>query len=124
MAYTRYVLERGLAGDILDLHVALAPCAIGYAAICKRLINAPATLLKGNPYKDWIGMYAGEEYQTVAKNAALHLDTLAKSRMGQDRMVSFARRLNRQQFLRWDFGKWGYICYKKNMVESGPNIRT
>lgn len=107
MAYTRYVLERGLAGDILDLHVALAPCVIGYAAICKRLINDPATLLQGNPYKDWIVMYAGEEYQTVAKNAALHLDTLAQSRMGKDRIVSLAKTFKQATVLEvgfWDMG--------------------
>ena len=30
IAYTRFVLERGLAGDLLDLHVAPAPCLVGY----------------------------------------------------------------------------------------------
>ena len=29
IAYTRYVLERGMSGDALDLQVALAPCVIG-----------------------------------------------------------------------------------------------
>ena len=33
MPYTRYVLEKGLAGDILDLHTALAPCVVGYGEI-------------------------------------------------------------------------------------------
>src|SRR3712207_1345708 len=28
LAYTRFVLERGMAGDLLDLHVALAPCIV------------------------------------------------------------------------------------------------
>lgn len=107
MAYTRYVLERGLAGDILDLHVALAPCVIGYAAICKRLINDPATLLQGNPYKDWIIMYAGEEYQTVANNAAHHLDTLAKSRMGQDRMASLEKTFKQATILEVGFWQMG-----------------
>jgi thiaminase/transcriptional activator TenA len=46
MAYTRYVLERGLAGDVLDLHVALAPCVIGYAVIGKNL-DKLATLRLG-----------------------------------------------------------------------------
>src|ERR1044072_6526434 len=32
-AYTRFVLDCGAAGDLLDLHVALAPCVIGYAEI-------------------------------------------------------------------------------------------
>ncbi len=30
---TRFVLDRGMAGDLLDLHVALAPCVLGYAEI-------------------------------------------------------------------------------------------
>src|ERR1700745_516368 len=33
IAYTRFVLDRGLAGDRLDLEVSLAPCIIGYAVI-------------------------------------------------------------------------------------------
>src|SRR4029079_8137409 len=33
VAYTRFVLDRGLAGDRLDLEVALAPCMVGYAVI-------------------------------------------------------------------------------------------
>lgn len=107
MAYTRYVLERGLAGDILDLHVALAPCVIGYAVICKRLTDDTATVLQGNPYKDWIEMYAGEEYQTVAKNAALHLDTLAQSRMGKDRMASLAKTFKQATTLEVGFWEMG-----------------
>jgi len=33
----RFVLDKGVAGDLLDLHVALAPCIIGYAEIGARL---------------------------------------------------------------------------------------
>src|SRR5699024_12328244 len=29
VAYTRYVLDAGMSGDLLDLHVALSPCTIG-----------------------------------------------------------------------------------------------
>ena len=107
MAYTRYVLERGLAGDILDLHVALAPCVIGYAVICKRLLVAPSTILQNNPYRDWIEMYAGEEYQSVANNAALQLDTLAASRVGTDRMHNLAKTFKQATTLEigfWDMG--------------------
>jgi thiaminase (transcriptional activator TenA) len=39
MAYTRYVLETGLRGDLLDLHVALAPCVIGYGEIARRIAS-------------------------------------------------------------------------------------
>ena len=37
IAYTRYVLDAGLRGDLLDIHVALSPCTIGYAEIGSRL---------------------------------------------------------------------------------------
>ncbi len=35
IAYTRFVLDRGLAGDRLDLETALAPCIVGYAVIAR-----------------------------------------------------------------------------------------
>lgn len=43
LAYTRFVLDRGLAGDILDLRVALAPCVCGYGEIGLRLSQDPHT---------------------------------------------------------------------------------
>ena len=77
LAYTRYVLDAGMRGDLLSLKVALAPCVIGYAEIATRLAaqaNAhPAT----NPYRVWIAEYAGAPYQEVADNARAHLETLA-----------------------------------------------
>src|SRR2546421_259646 len=50
VAYTRFVLDRGLAGDRLDLEVALAPCVVGYAVIAAERIGDPTTPLEGNPY--------------------------------------------------------------------------
>src|SRR6267142_617192 len=49
VAYTRFVLDRGLAGDRLDLEVALAPCIVGYAEIASESIADPATRRDGNP---------------------------------------------------------------------------
>ena len=49
LAYTRYVLERGMAGDLLDLHVALSPCVLGYAEIGRTLLDDPDTCLEGTP---------------------------------------------------------------------------
>ena len=107
MAYTRYVLERGLAGDVLDLHVALAPCVIGCAVIGENLVNDPKTKLEGNPYKDWIEMYSGEEFQNVAKAAVLNLDKLAASRMGAGRFESLVKTFLQATSLEigfWDMG--------------------
>jgi len=50
MAYTRFVLQRGLAGDLLDLQVALAPCLVGYGESGERLLADPTTRRDGNPY--------------------------------------------------------------------------
>lgn len=41
LAYTRYVLDTGNRGDLLDLHVALAPCLVGYGEIANWLNAQP-----------------------------------------------------------------------------------
>ncbi len=90
MAYTRYVLEKGLSGDILDLHVALSPCAIGYGEIGARLLQSPATPLGDNPYRAWIEMYGGADYAEVADAARLQLEELAAQRATEARFPSLA----------------------------------
>ncbi|CEG84859.1 hypothetical protein RMATCC62417_18610 [Rhizopus microsporus] len=62
-AYTRYVLDKGMSGDLLDLKAAMAPCLIGYGEIGFMLFNDPATKREGNPYWDWICQYAADDYQ-------------------------------------------------------------
>lgn len=42
-AYTRFVLDKGASGDLLDLKTAMAPCLIGYGDIGRILYNDPAT---------------------------------------------------------------------------------
>src|SRR5205807_9019537 len=52
IAYTRFVLDRGLAGDRLELEVALTPCIVGYAEIAAERMADPATRLDGNRYRE------------------------------------------------------------------------
>jgi thiaminase/transcriptional activator TenA len=74
MAYTRYVLDAGNRGDLLDLHVALAPCLIGYAEIATWL-NAQAFVVReGNPYTGWIAMYESDGFQQAAAGEKAWLD--------------------------------------------------
>jgi len=80
LAYTRYVLEQGLSGDILDLRVALSPCVCGYGEIGLTLAQDSKTKKDGNPFKSWIDMYASEWYQTGVKRAQEQLDYLLKMR--------------------------------------------
>ena len=84
VAYTRFVLDRGAAGDLLDLHVALAPCVLGYAEIGNALEHQATA---ENPYAPWITSYAGDEYQQAARAA---MTTLARvgARSGADSRFS------------------------------------
>jgi len=77
LAYTRYVLELGLAGDALDLMVALAPCIAGYAEIGAML--APS-LAPDNPYAPWVAAYTGAEYTDSVATALAMLERLWAAR--------------------------------------------
>lgn len=81
LAYTRYVLEAGYSGDLLDLLAALAPCMFGYGEISARLAieAAPAT-----PYRAWIETYAGAEYQQVCRTIGALIDGALHRRLGPD----------------------------------------
>jgi thiaminase/transcriptional activator TenA len=78
LAYTRYVLDTGMRGDLLALQVALAPCVIGYAEIAARLTEHPQAHGEANPYRVWIAEYAGAPYQAVAAKARAQLERLAE----------------------------------------------
>ncbi|ALN71213.1 MULTISPECIES: thiaminase II [unclassified Aureimonas] len=85
-AYTRFVLDCGASGDLLDLQTALAPCVIGYGEIGARLAaSLGPEHLENHPYREWIGEYAGEAYQGVAEAARLHLEDLAARSMTERR---------------------------------------
>ena len=75
LAYTRYVLDTGHRGDLLDLHVALAPCLVGYGEIAQWL-NGRATTVRGpaNPYDAWIAMYESEAFQQAMADERAWLD--------------------------------------------------
>jgi thiaminase (transcriptional activator TenA) len=82
LAYTRYVLELGQAGDALDLMVALAPCIAGYAEV-GAMLNAG--LRPDNPYAEWIQTYSGAEYTRSVADTLAMLERLAVSRGGAAR---------------------------------------
>lgn len=88
IAYTRFVLERGYSGDLLDLLTALAPCVLGYAEIGRWISTDAATRLHNNPYGDWIAMYAGAEYQAVAAAASAFLQRTAQRALGSTPLQS------------------------------------
>jgi len=107
IAYTRYVLEAGQAGDILDLFVALSPCMIGYAEIGERLSKLPKGTSDGNPYTVWISEYASQGYQEVAQGAGELLDTLAETSFTEaryPRLLELFRQATRLEADFWTMG--------------------
>lgn len=78
LAYTRYVLEAGYSGDLLDLLAALAPCVFGYGEIGARLGQEKTS----ETYSDWISTYAGPEYQNVCAAVGTLLDDALIRRLG------------------------------------------
>ncbi len=107
VAYTRFVLDCGAAGDLLDLHVALAPCVIGYAEIGRNLMPAGVAALGEHPYGEWIGEYASDVYQDVATRARRHLDDLAARAMTERRFVELAALFGKASRLEADFWQMG-----------------
>ncbi|HEY8335376.1 MAG TPA: thiaminase II, partial [Tardiphaga sp.] len=107
IAYTRFVLDCGAAGDLLDLHVALAPCVIGYAEIGRKLAPHGVAALGDHPYRDWISEYAGEIYQDVAIKARRHLDDLAARAMTERRFGELAALFAQASRLEADFWQMG-----------------
>ncbi|MBB4285529.1 thiaminase II [Roseospira goensis] len=104
MAYTRYVLERGLAGDLLDLVVALSPCIIGYAEIGARLIDG---IDDDHPYGAWIREYGGAGYRQVARDAVETMDRLMVERGGPGRMPGLVDTFRQATRLEADFWQMG-----------------
>jgi thiaminase/transcriptional activator TenA len=110
IAYTRFVLDRGLSGDRLDLEVALAPCIVGYAEIAAERMADPQTRHAGNPYREWLDMYAGADYQSLAREAASALDEQFTRRGGEGRFPALAASFATAARLEADFWEMGLRC--------------
>ncbi|KAG0014609.1 hypothetical protein BGZ81_000361 [Podila clonocystis] len=75
VAYTRYVLDIGMTGDLLDLGLAIAPCLIGYGEIGSRLYHDPKTVRgDANPYWEWIKNYEDSNYQDAVIRGIANLE--------------------------------------------------
>jgi len=103
MAYTRYVLERGMAGDLLDLRVALSPCLLGYAEIGRTIGSVPAS----NPYRAWVEAYASQDFQALAAREVAVLDDLMERRGGPGRFAGLSATFGAATRLEADFWQMG-----------------
>jgi thiaminase/transcriptional activator TenA len=90
VSYTRWVLDRGMHGDILDLEIALVPCTVGYGEVALRILADPARKVAGNVYQSWINTYGDAGYQAMARAAAARIDALGESHGGEARFAKLA----------------------------------
>jgi thiaminase/transcriptional activator TenA len=108
VAYTRYVLDAGMKGNIIDLYAALAPCSIGYAEIGRKLSADKNFQRQANPYVDWITLYASDKFQQSVAQGTAHIDTLLgeidlDSQRGRD-LIRVFRTATRMETAFWQQG--------------------
>ena len=114
VAYTRFVLDCGAAGDLLDLYAALAPCVLGYAEIGPQLAARAAP---GNPYEAWIATYAGPDYQAAAATTRNTLARLWTERGGDARAATLQATFSTAVRLETAFWSMGW----RGVEENGPS---
>ena len=84
LAYTRYVIGVGIAGDFLDMLTALAPCVLGYGEIGMGILGSHDGDVENHPYGEWIAAYSGGPYQELCAKFRRFLDAAAVKRIGKD----------------------------------------
>ncbi|WP_458526882.1 thiaminase II [Onishia taeanensis] len=107
LAYTRYVLETGHRGDLLDLHVALAPCLVGYGEIATWLKAQPFTVRgAANPFDAWIALYEGPDFQAAMAAEIAWLDARL-AEVGPRRFAELKQTFHEATRLEIDFWQMG-----------------
>lgn len=84
LAYTRFVLDAGHSGDLLDLLAALAPCVMGYSEIGAALASSKSS----ETYAEWINTYASDEYQQVCRDVGALIDDAVRRQLGDEPAAS------------------------------------
>ncbi|MFA9418876.1 MAG: thiaminase II [Gammaproteobacteria bacterium] len=81
IAYTRYVMDSALSGDLLDLLAALAPCVFGYHQIGLSLADCQNTTPL---YREWIDTYSDPEYVGVCDAVGALIEEVTSEKLGGD----------------------------------------
>ena len=105
VAYTRYVLDCGMNGDLAQLYAGLIPCFLGYAKVAD-YINENNLSVANNPYQSWIDMYSSKEYQEGAKQATKFFEELCKdsSKKQMEKIQNIFTTATRMEISFWQMG--------------------
>ena len=105
VAYTRYVLDCGMNGDLAQLYAGLIPCFLGYAKVAD-YINENNLSVENNKYQSWIDMYSSKEYQEGAKQATKFFEELCKdsSKKQMQKIQEIFTTATRMEISFWQMG--------------------
>lgn len=106
IAYTRYMLDAGQQGDLLDLHIALAPCLIGYGVLARWIEQQSWHQVHNNPYQSWIDMYTGDEFH-AAMEAEIEWINKRLANIDSQRFQKLAEIFSKATQLEADFWQMG-----------------
>jgi len=105
VAYTRYLLDCGMNGDLAQLYAGVIPCFLGYAKVAD-YINENNLSTPNNPYQSWIDMYSSKEYQEAAYQATEFFDDLCKdfSNKQMEKIQDIFTTATRMEISFWQMG--------------------
>lgn len=110
-AYTANMINAGFQGGLLELLLAVFPCAWTYHDFAVRLKQDYAEGIDSNPYRNWIEAYAGNEFGDSFKWFFTAIDDLCKGKTQQEleALVDVFRSSVEFEYLFWD------MSYKRQM---------
>ncbi|KFI53736.1 thiaminase II [Bifidobacterium biavatii] len=76
-AYTSNILSIAYGNPLVDVLVAVLPCAWVYADYGQRLAREFADTLEGNPYKSWVDMYKTDSFWEGSAWLIEHIERFA-----------------------------------------------
>lgn len=103
-AYTSFMLNHAQAGGAEYAIAALLTCAWSYAYVGKALDQVSP---EGNPYQQWIDMYAGQDFQDLTQDLIELMDDMAQdlSKDTLDRLLDIIIKTSYYEHKFWD------MCY-------------
>ena len=108
-AYTEHILNIGKSGDNFDIFTCLSPCIIGYGEIGYKLSKIKNW--QKSKYSSWIKMYSSKEYQKVAKENIVYLDTLFRTNK-ENNILKLKKYFKKSTILERNF--WQCFVNKEN----------
>lgn len=101
-AYTRHLQAAGRGGSFGEIVAALLPCYWIYGEVGRRLYRKRPKTPK--IYRQWIEIYASEEYWKPVREQLRLMDELGAGAKGEERrrMISHFVLSSRYEFLFWD----------------------